>query len=87
MKRIEICIQKKSKKTQAILADKYSRKIQIDSFLETIKSQDELITEFSPKLFISIVDIVEVFSKREIKIHFKNGGVVVVDLLRRKKDN
>jgi len=36
-------------------------------------------------LFISIVDIIEVFSKREIKIHFKNGEVVVVDLLRKKK--
>lgn len=73
MKRIEICIQKKHKKTQAILADKYSRKLQIDRFLETLKKQDDLITEFSPNMFISIVDIVEVFSKKEIKVHFKNG--------------
>lgn len=80
-------IQEKLEKTQAILADKYSRKIQIDRFLETIKSQDDLITEFSPKLFISIVDIVEVFSKKEIKVHFKNGEIVVVDLLKKKKDN
>ncbi|MCY1152604.1 MAG: recombinase family protein [Sphaerochaetaceae bacterium] len=78
-------IQEKLEKTQAILADKYSRKIQIDRFLETIKTQDDLITEFSPKLFISIVDIVEVFSKKEIKVHFKNGEIVVVDLLIKKK--
>ncbi|MDC7251003.1 MAG: recombinase family protein [Sphaerochaetaceae bacterium] len=78
-------IQEKLEKTQAILADKYSRKLQIDRFLETIKSQDELVTDFSPKLFTSIVDIVEVFSKKEIKVHFKNGEIVVVDLLRRKK--
>ena len=73
-------IQEILEKTQAILADKYSRKIQIDRFLETIKTQDDLITEFSPKLFISIVDIVEVFSKKEIKVHFKNGEIVVVDV-------
>jgi hypothetical protein len=36
-------------------------------------------------MFISLIDIVEVFSKKEIKIHFKNGEVVVVDLLRKKK--
>ena len=63
-----------------ILADKYFWKLHIDRFLETIKFQDDLITEFSPKLFILIVDIVEVFSKREIKIHFKNGEIVVVDV-------
>ena len=38
-------------------------------------------------LFTSIVDIVEVLSKKEIKVHFKNGEIVVVDLLRKKKDN
>jgi hypothetical protein len=85
MKRIEICIQKKRKKTQAILADKYSRKIQIERFIESIKAQDELITKLSPKLFTSIVDIVEVFSKKEIKVHFKNGEIVIFDLLRNKK--
>jgi hypothetical protein len=31
-------------------------------------------------MFISIVDIVEVFSKKEIKVNFKNGEEVVVDL-------
>ena len=78
-------IQEKLEKTQAILADKYSRKIQIDRFIENLKTQDDLITEFSPKLFTSIVDIVEVFSKKEIKVHFKNDEIVVVDLLRKKK--
>jgi len=76
-------IQEKLEKTQAILADKYSRKLQIDRFLETLKKQDDLITEFSPKIFISIVDTVEVFSKKEIKVHFKNSEIVVVDLLRK----
>ena len=86
IKRIEICI-KKREKIQVFLADKYSRKIQIDRFIETIKAQDELITKLSPKLFTSIVDIIEVFSKREIKVHFKNGEIVVVDLLIKKKEN
>ncbi|MGD1819097.1 MAG: hypothetical protein ACPKOI_04355 [Pleomorphochaeta sp.] len=63
-----------------MVAGKYFRKIHIDRFLETLKVQDDLITEFPPKLFTSIVDIVEVFSKREIKIHFKNGAIVVVDV-------
>ena len=78
-------IQEKLEKTQAVLADKYSRKIQIDRFLETIKTHDDLITEFSTKFFTSIVDIVEVFSKKGIKVHFKNGEIVVVDLWRKKK--
>ena len=71
-------IQKKLEKTQAILADKYSRKIQINRFIENLKAQDELITKLSPKLFTSIVDIVEVFSKKEIKVYFKNGEKIVV---------
>lgn len=57
----------------------------MDRFLKTLKVQVDLITEFFPKLFISIVDIIEVFSKKEIKVHFKNGEIVVVDLLRGKK--
>jgi hypothetical protein len=78
-------LQEKLEKIQIILADKNSRKLQVDRFLETIKVQDDLVTEFSPEMFSSLIDIVEVFSKKEIKIHFKNGEEVVVDLLRKKK--
>jgi len=35
--------------------------LQIGRFFETLKEQADLIIEFSPKMFISIVDIVEVF--------------------------
>jgi DNA invertase Pin-like site-specific DNA recombinase len=73
-------LQEKLEKTQAILSDKNSRKLQIDRFLETIKTQDDLITDFSPEMFTSLIDIVEVFSKKKIKIHFKNGEEVVVDV-------
>lgn len=31
-----------------------------------------------------VYNIVEVFSKKEIKVHFKNGAIVIVDLLRKK---
>jgi site-specific DNA recombinase len=75
-------LQEKLEKTQTILADKNSRKLQIDRFIETIKSQENLVTDFSPEMFSSLIDIVEVFSKKEIKIHFKSGERVVVNVLR-----
>ncbi len=73
-------IQEKLEKTQAILADKYSKKLLIDRFLETIKFQDDLITGFSPKLFTSIADNVEVFLIREVNVYFKNSQIVGVDV-------
>ncbi len=36
---------------------------------------------FSSKIFSLLIDIVEVFSKKEINIHFKNADEVKVNII------
>lgn len=60
------------KNIQNEIKDKNIRKIKIKQFLNALKSQEELLTEFSPNLFLSLVDRIEVYSKDEIKVVFKN---------------
>ncbi|MBK5201576.1 MAG: hypothetical protein JJE21_08615 [Spirochaetaceae bacterium] len=48
-------------------------KSNIKQFLKALKAQDKIITEFSPDVFLSLVDRIEVYSKDEIKVVFKSG--------------
>ncbi|MDC7237507.1 MAG: hypothetical protein PQJ45_07000 [Sphaerochaetaceae bacterium] len=41
--------------------------------MKTLKAQDEILAEFPPNLFLSLVDRIEVYSKDEIKVVFKSG--------------
>ncbi len=62
----------KLKNLQATIQDKSLRKSKIKQFLKALQSQDKLLTEFSPKLFLSLVDKIEVYSKDNIKVVFKS---------------
>lgn len=63
---------KELKSLQSTIQDKTLRKSKIKQFLNALKSQDEILAEFSPNLFLSLVDIIEVYSKDDIKVVFKN---------------
>ncbi len=60
------------KSLQSTIQDKTLRKSKIKQFLKTIESQDGILTEFSPNLFLSLVDRIEVYSKDDIKVVLKN---------------
>ncbi len=60
------------KSLQSTIQDKTLRKSKIKQFLKTFKLQDEILAELSPNLFLSLVDRIEVYSKDDIKVVFKN---------------
>lgn len=62
----------KLKNLQSTIQDKKNRKSKIKQFLKTLKSQDVILTEFSPNLFLSLVDRIEVYSKDDIKVVFES---------------
>ena len=43
------------------------------AFLAELKNQDELLTDFDPLLWHSLVDCVTVLDKENVQITFKNG--------------
>ncbi len=57
---------------QKEMADKNIRKTKINQFLNALKSQDNLLTEFSYHIFLSLVDRIETYSKDEINVVFKS---------------
>jgi len=59
------------------IRDKTIRKRRIKQFLKALQSQDELLTEFSPNLFLSLVDRIEVYSKDDIKVVIRNEKLIL----------
>ena len=55
------------------IKDKITRHKNLEIFLNELKNQDELIAEFDPLLWNSLVDYVTVFEEDEVQISFKNG--------------
>ena len=55
------------------LKDKVTRKKTIETFLRDLKKQDQLLTDFDPLLWRSLVEYVEVKSNDEKIFIFKNG--------------
>lgn len=53
--------------------DKLNRKKGIEEFLDQLKSQSDLVTEFEPFIWASLVDYVTVYSKDDIRFTFKDG--------------
>ena len=62
----------KLKSLQATIQDKNNRKSKIKHFLKALQSQYEILTEFLPNLFLSLVDRILVYSKVDIKVVFKD---------------
>ena len=55
------------------ISDKQTRKATIEAFLDDLKQQDGLVTEFAPTLWYSLVDFVTVYSKDDVRVTFKDG--------------
>lgn len=55
------------------IKDKTTRHKNLEIFLEELKNQDGLMTEFDPLLWNSLVDYITVYGKEEIRVSFKNG--------------
>jgi DNA invertase Pin-like site-specific DNA recombinase/FtsZ-binding cell division protein ZapB len=64
------------KSLQSTIQDKTIRQSKIKQFLNGLKAQDEIITEFSSDVFLSLIDIIKVYSKDDIKVVFKNEYMV-----------
>lgn len=50
-----------------------SRKIENDFFLKNFEQAPDSLTEFSPDVFISLVDHLTVYAKDDIRVTFRNG--------------
>lgn len=55
------------------IKDKITRHKNLEIFLDELQKQDELISEFDPLLWNSLVDYVTVYEKKEVQVTFKNG--------------
>ena len=58
------------------IADKKARKAEIELFMRNLKTQDRTISEFDEELWISMVECVMVYGKKDVRVKFKNGIVV-----------
>ena len=56
----------------ATISDKLARQATIEAFLDELRRLD-IVTEFQPVLWYSLVDFMTVYSKDEVRITFKDG--------------
>ena len=55
------------------IKDKITRHKNLEIFLQELKNQEGLLTEFNPLLWNSIVDYITVFEEDKVQVVFKNG--------------
>ena len=53
--------------------DKRMRQMTVEAFLKELAKRNELLTEFEPEAWHSLVDYVTVYSEEDIRFTFKNG--------------
>ena len=61
------------------IKDKITRHKNLEIFLEELKNQAELMTEFDPLLWNSIVDCITVYKGCEVQVTYKNGMNIQID--------
>lgn len=57
----------------AALNDKITRRKIMERFLQDLKKQEQLLTDFDPLLWRSLVEYVTVFKENKVDVTFKNG--------------
>lgn len=57
----------------AALNDKVTRRKTMEIFLRDLKKQEQLLTDFDPLLWRSLVEYVTVFKENKVDVTFKNG--------------
>ncbi|MCW6665324.1 recombinase family protein [Aerococcaceae bacterium NML191219] len=63
---------------KAALQERMKRVRDLTTFIETMKREDNLLTEFDEKLFCTLVDKVVIYKDKKVDIHFKNEQVVSI---------
>ena len=64
-------------KRQGILA----RRKRLNMFLEELRSQEGLLTDFDEALFRAITDRFTVLSEREVAVLFRDGTEIIIDVI------
>lgn len=60
------------------IKEKQAQKEKIELFLEELKRQEDVVTEFDEDQWYSLVDFVTVFNKEDIRFTFKDGTEIKV---------
>lgn len=60
------------------IKEKQAQKEKIELFLEELKRQEDVVTEFDENQWYSLVDFVTVFNKEDIRFTFKDGTEIKV---------
>jgi glutathionyl-hydroquinone reductase len=83
-KRYDVLVQRfddaKSKlaKVTVQIKDKVTRLANIETFIADLSKQGDLLTDFDPLLWHSLVDFINVYGKDEIQFTFKDGSEIKV---------
>ena len=67
----------KKKKLEAEIARRKNCKLQLESICTVLREAGKVVDEFSPFLFISLVDKVVVYSKEDVRVTFRDGREVL----------
>ena len=60
-------------KVSGQIKEKVTRRQTMAAFLDELKKQDELLTDFDPLLWHSLVDYIIFFDKEKVQVVYKNG--------------
>ncbi|MGV3088438.1 hypothetical protein ACEE12_10440 [Streptococcus suis] len=70
--------QKELQETRSSLEEQKSKRISLDGFIQQLKEQDDLITDFNQELWQTSVERLDIKVGKKISLTFKNG--VRIDL-------
>lgn len=65
-------------KVSGKIKDKTTRRKTMEAFLSDLQKQKELLTDFDPQLWHSLIDFVTVYGKDNVRVTFKNGMEILV---------
>ena len=66
----------KKKKLEIEIARRKNCRLQLESICKVLREAEKFIDEFSPFLFVSLVDKVVVYSKEDVRVVFRDGREV-----------
>jgi len=58
--------------------DKEARRLQSDHFIKEVKKMDGVVTAFDERLWYTLVERIEVYSKEDIRFIFRNGAEIKI---------
>lgn len=58
------------------IADRIGRRETIEQFLTDLMKQEGLVTEFDPVVWHTLVDVVTVYSREDVRFRFKDGAEI-----------